>query len=367
MKSKTKSILTSIAIALTSLALAYSPIPGLKQKIIVVIGSELQEPLQKLEMQFEQQTGIELELKIQGSQDMVNSYINAKNDFQANVLIPANGEILSDLQQKYSSQYNRELFAEEPKPIAKTLLVGIAWTERGKILFPTGKFAWSTLEKALQSQTWQKLGANPTWGSFDLLTTDPTRSNSGQLMLLLWMQDKLAQNPVNQQSFGNSETQELFELIKKSVYQPPRSTDILLQEFITRGPNDADVAIVYESIALSRWQQSQQSRGQAYQIYYLNPTLETISTAAILQEQVDSSQIRAARQFIEFLRQPQQQTVFVQYGFRPINSTIDIQQVVNNPWGQNIPGVQINPNITIAPPATVQILGEIQRMWERSP
>ncbi len=366
-KAKTKSIFTSITIAVASLALAYTPIPGLQPKLIIVSGTELQEPLKQLETQFEQQTGIQLELEFQGSQDMVNNYINNRNDFQANVLIPANGEILQDLRQRYLSQYNRELFAEEPQAIAKTLLVGIAWPERGKVLFPDGEFSWQKLEQALQKQTWQQLGGNSTWGSFDFLTTDPTRSNSGQLTLLLWLENKLNQNPPNQSSFGNSDTQALFGLIKKSVYQPPRSTDVLLQEFIARGPNDADVATVYESIALNRWQQSQQNQGKAYQIYYLNPTIETTSTAAIIGDTVDSRQVRAAQQFIEFLLQPPQQTIFVRYGFRPAISGINLKQVPNSPWVQDIPGVQVEPNITVNPPATVQVLGEVQRMWERSP
>ncbi|WAN69895.1 hypothetical protein BJP36_38035 [Moorena producens JHB] len=37
-----------------------------------------------------------------------------------------------------------------------------------------------------------------------------------------------------------------------SVYQPPYSTDILLQEFIAYGSHDPDVATVYQSIALHR-------------------------------------------------------------------------------------------------------------------
>ena len=36
----------------------------------------------------------------------------------------------------------------------------------------------------------------------------------------------------------NSLDESLVALIKNSVYQPPRSTNILLQEFITRGAND---------------------------------------------------------------------------------------------------------------------------------
>ena len=80
----------SAAIALAALSLAYAPIPGLTQTVVVVSGTELQEPLKVLEAKFEQEhPGTHLELKFQGSQDMVNKYIDDKNDFKPTVLIPA--------------------------------------------------------------------------------------------------------------------------------------------------------------------------------------------------------------------------------------------------------------------------------------
>jgi hypothetical protein len=43
--------------------------------------------------------------------------------------------------------------------------------------------------------------------------------------------------------------------IKRSVHQPARSSDILLQEFVAKGASEADIATDYESTALSRWDQ----------------------------------------------------------------------------------------------------------------
>lgn len=45
-------VITSISIILASLGLAYAPVPGLQQTVIIVSGSELQEPLKQLETQF---------------------------------------------------------------------------------------------------------------------------------------------------------------------------------------------------------------------------------------------------------------------------------------------------------------------------
>lgn len=358
-KSQKRTIISAV-IALAALTLAYAPIPGLNQTIIVVSGTELTEPLQQLETQFEQKyPNIKLELKFQGSQDIVNNYLDNKNDFNPTVLMPANSELLDELNQRWQTQNNSEAFYQQPIAIAKTFLVGIAWPERGKILFPNGKFSWQQLETAMEANNWQNIGGQSQWGSFDFVTTDPTRSNSGQVTMSLWAQSKGSNN------FNTPAVESLFSTVKRSVYQPPRSTDVLLQEFIARGPNDADVATVYESIALYRWQQAGASQGKPYQIYYLNPTVETVATAAIVRRDVNQATASAASKFVDFLIQPEQQKVFVQYGFRPTKGNIDLLSVANSPWNQNIPGAQVQPQISILPAPEPSVLGEIQRLWQR--
>ncbi|MCG6138362.1 MAG: substrate-binding domain-containing protein [Nostoc sp. LLA-1] len=360
-------IITSCTIILITLVITYIPIaiPGLQQKLVIVSGTELQAPLRNLEAKFRQSNPqIKLELKFQGSQELVNRYINKRDDFQPAVFIPGNGEILTDLSDRLRAIYKSEPFYDSPKPIAKTMLVGIAWPERGKILFPDGRFQWSKIEQAMQVINWGEIGGSSSWGSFDFVMTDPTRSNSGQLTLDLWIQSKSGAR-INSISFINLAVRSLLSLIKKSVYQPPRSTDILLQEFIVKGANEADIATVYESIALYRWQQSIATQGQPYQIYYLDPSMETTATAAIVRHNVDANTANAARKFLDFLTQPEQQAVFVQYGFRPVNNTVDVTAVANSPWNQNIPGAEVQPNITLLPAPNPQAIAEIQRLWER--
>lgn len=358
-KSNTSKTITSLGIIATALILAFAPIPGVKQTIIIVSGTELKEPLEELETRFEQEhPAIDLELKFQGSQDIVNNFIDQKNDFQPHILIPANGEILTELSNRYSAQNQQAVFYETPKAIAKTVLVGIAWQERGKILFPNDQFSWSKIEQAMQQRNWSKIGGQANWGSFDFVTTNPTRSNSGQLTLNLWLESK-------NNNLNSPEAESLVSLIKKSVYQPPRSTDILLQEFITRGANDGDVAVVYESIALYRWSQAKTTQGEPYQIYYPETTVETIATAAIVKPNTPQSIAQAANKFITYLTQPEQQTVFIQHGFRPVTAKPDLLSVPNSPWSQNIPGSMPKLTVTTQKPPSSQKIAEIQRLWSR--
>ncbi|AUC60308.1 hypothetical protein AA637_03650 [Cyanobacterium sp. HL-69] len=359
-----KKIISSALITISTI-IAYVPLPNQNKTLNVVIGSELEEPLAEIEKTFEQNyPDIQVNLKIQGSQDIVNNIINQKNDFQPAIVIPASDELISQLETRLRAIGQEKPFYNNPQPIAKTLLVAIAWQERGNILFPNNQFNWQQLEQALISKNWQDIGGNSNWGSFDLLMTDPTRSNSGQLTLNLWAENKLNQNTLAINNLANNEVEQLFSLLKNSVYQPPRSTDILLQEFIVRGENDADVGLVYESIALYRWSQTNQNK--VYQIYYPNPTTETFSTAVILNNNLSQGEQQSAEKFIDYLLADNQQITLAKYGFRPINNNINLTTINDTPWSNNILGMEINPPVEIKSSPSPEIINEIQKVWLRN-
>ncbi len=119
-KSLTNRRIFSGIITCVALALAYAAIPGLNQKIIVVSGSELAEPLQQLETQFEQKyPNINLELKFQGSQDIVNNYIDQKKVFVQYGFRPTHGNI--DLLSVANSPWNQNIPGAEVNPQISTL------------------------------------------------------------------------------------------------------------------------------------------------------------------------------------------------------------------------------------------------------
>ncbi len=363
--SKVGSLITSLTLLIGGVGLTYAPLPGLRQAVVVVSGTELQEPLEVLAPQFEEAfPDIDLDLIFQGSQDMVNNYIDDRNDFDPTVLIPANGVILEELEQRWGAIHSDPAFYDPPRAIASTRLVAVVWPERGEILFPNGEFEWDRIEAAMEARSWSGIGGESRWGSFDFLMTDPTRSNSGQLTMALWSQSKLG--TLSPQRLESSEIQDLFDLVQGSVYLPPRSTDVLLREFITRGPNDADVATVYESIALFRWSQSKATQSDPYRIYYLDPTMETTSTAAIVRREISQGEADAARQLLDFLLDPDQQAVFVQHGFRAANPEVDLNTIPNSPWNQGIPGAEVDPSSQRIPLPSQEITAEIKRLWDRA-
>ncbi|MCS6782821.1 MAG: substrate-binding domain-containing protein [Gloeomargarita sp. SKYBB_i_bin120] len=357
--------LLSLGILAAGLILTWAPLPGVSQTLVVVAGTELRQVLEVLRPRFEQQQpNIRLELHFQGSQELANNYLDDTfAGFHPTILIPANQEILEKLVQDWRARENTEPFLSKPQPIASTFMVGIAWPERGRVLFPQGRFDWERVAQALRARQWAAMGGPAAWGSFDFRMTDPLRSNSGQLTLALWSQQVLGQ-PLTPSNVNSPPVIELLRLLKPSVYRPPRSTDLLLEEFISQGPNEGDVAVVYESIALSRWPQAQVAQGQGYRIYYFSPTVATVSTAVVVRRRVSPLLARAAETFIAFLRAPEQQQVFVQQGFRPVIQ-LAVEQVPGSPWAQGIPGVQATPPVQQLPMPQSAVLAELQKQWQR--
>lgn len=128
--------LLSIGIIATVLGLTYIPLPGVQQTVVVVSGTELQEPLTDLEARFEESNpNINIQLEFQGSQDIVNNYIDRNNDFTPTVLIPANEILLAELKERSLAQSD-EPFYDEPQAIAKTMLVGLLGRNGVKPYFP---------------------------------------------------------------------------------------------------------------------------------------------------------------------------------------------------------------------------------------
>jgi hypothetical protein len=231
---------------------------------------------------------------------MVNRNLEAGPE-RARVLIPSNQDQLRAFQAAKASQGEAAPFTAAPRPIARTLLVAVAWPERAARLFPDGRFSWARLRQAAAAGQWSALGGPAEWGSFDLRTTDPLRSNSGQLTLALWSREQPGAASVA--------------TLKRAVYRPARSTDILLREFISGGPNDADVGMVYEAAALMRAGEAEQRRPGGYRLLVPDPTIEMVLAAAVLRGEGLGGAADGER-FVAFLAGPDGQDVLRGAGFR---------------------------------------------------
>ena len=151
-----RSLLISLGLIAAALVLTFFPISAAQRQLVIVSGSELEEPLKLLAQQFQQEhPQVQIVLKTQGSLDMVNRFVSDQNDFQPSILIPANGELLKTLETRWRSQHGSSPFSQSPQAIAKTRLVAMAWPERGQALFPMACFGGSASKLPSEPETGQ--------------------------------------------------------------------------------------------------------------------------------------------------------------------------------------------------------------------
>lgn len=338
----TRRRLLSLLIAGASLALASAPLPGLRRPLVVAVGSELAGAMAELEPLFERrQGGIDLAWRVQGSQDMVNRAREEGPD-RPRVLIPANRDLLSQLAADLRAQGGAPAFLQSPVPVARTLLVAVAWPERARKLFPDGRFSWPRLRRAAAAGQWGTLGAPESWGSFDLRSADPMRSNSGQLTLALWCQ--------NMNPGGTGGAGDCAAALRRAVYRPARSTDILLQEFISGGTNEGDLALVYEASALARQGEADRLRPGGYVLLFPDPTIETVLAAAVLRGEA-AGRAEDGERFVAFLLSPEGQGVLSRLGFRSADG------------GGGSPAAR---GVKRLPPPSPEQREELLRLWQQA-
>jgi hypothetical protein len=291
----------SVAMATTAVVLASPLVPGPRRPLLVAVGSELEPALRQLEPDFERQhPSIDLRWEVLGAQEMVNRQLDGGGE-RARVLIPSNGAQLRAYAAARRSRGPGEPFAVEPVPIARTVLVAVAWPDRARRMFPDGRFSWQRLRTVAEADQWSALGAPAEWGSVDLRCTDPLRSSSGQMTLALWSRNQPRQMAV--------------QALRRAVYRPARSTDILLQEFISGGRNDGDIALVYESGAIHRLAEAQQRHPGGYELLVPDPTIELRLDAAVVADDA-VGHLKDARPLVDHLRGASAQTVLRNQGFR---------------------------------------------------
>ncbi|MEB3265539.1 MAG: substrate-binding domain-containing protein [Cyanobacteriota bacterium] len=297
----TRRRMLSLSLVTGALVLAGPGLPGLRQPLLVAVGSEMEPAMQRLEAVFERRhPGVDLRWQVQGAQDMVNRQLDAGAE-RARVLIPSNASQLEAFRAARQAQGDHTPFEVGPQPIARTLLVAVAWPDRARQLFADGRFSWPRLRQAAAAGQWSALGGPAAWGNFDLRSTDPLRSTSGQLTLALW---SLGEDP-----------QQAVPALRRAVYRPSRSTDILLREFISGGPNDGDLAMVYESGAIVRGAEVEQRRAGGLRMLVPDPTIEIVLAAAVVRGE---AQGRASdgRRLVAYLAGPEGQSTLRQLGFR---------------------------------------------------
>lgn len=276
---------------------------------------------------------VQIELEKMGSWEINTALLDGTR--QPVLISPASFLQIAALQDASTAQFGKSLVnpadAAACRPVVRTPLVLVAWKERADVLWgqQPGTALWPTIHEALTNpQGWAAFN-RPDWGYVKFGHTDPLKSNSGFMTILLmtygYHNKTSGLTPAD--ILTDSQFQQWFLETEASIGQFEYSTGPLMQKMVAYGPSTFDFVAVYEATAIEQAENAVGRYGEL-RAYYPSPLLWSDHPFCILQAQwVEPDHAQAAQLFINYLTQPEaQELALLKYGFRPVDATIALEQ-----------------------------------------
>jgi ABC-type molybdate transport system substrate-binding protein len=286
---------------------------------------------------------------------------------------PADSGALNLAIDDWQTKNHSDLFAtagdDVPQPLLLTPLVFVAWQDRADVLLKTAGAAisWKAISKAVTSpQGWPAIGGPGKWGFVKLGHTDPTKSNSGLEALYLMSLEFTGKAKLEVEDLLKPDYQDFIKGIEKGVTKFETSTGTFMTDMVRFGPSKYDIAVVYESLAISQLANAEGRWGKL-RVYYPATTIWSDHPIGVLQgDWVTPAQAAAAKTYVAFLRARDQQKKALTYGFRPADTSVPIKSAE----GQNPFTALAAQGITVdVPPAaespTAPVVRNLMMMWQR--
>lgn len=324
-------------------ALGYAPVdlglapPVAPVEVVIWYGTEKQSWLEEAARRFEAEgpsvggRPIVLRLVGLGSREMAERAARQEwGDPRPTVVFPASSLWTADL---------RPILAGDPRPLALTPLVAVAWEERARLLWADqGGDFWGQLHAGIVGDGWaavaERRGFGPEsaegrraaqWGFVKFGHTSPLRSNSGaQTLLLLAYAFHNKTAGLTTADVADPAFQAWLAEVGAATLEFSGGSGAFMTDLVRFGPSKYDVVMVYENLAIERIEAAQRQWGQL-RVHYPPATSLGDHPYAILGAPLTTAAEReAAERFRDFLLARPGQELALQYGFRPVSPEVSI-------------------------------------------
>ena len=262
-------ILLAIIIAAAGI---YSLILSGKQEVISIngyLGGEKIGFMEDEEVQeiLRSRYGLEVDYARAGSLDMVTA-----DQTGMDYLFPSSQTALSYYTDYYGTAPSNEIILNTPIVLYTHRMVLDAWMKEGIVSEQDGVFSadMAKLTELIQAGTqWSDMGLNQLYGTVSIDTTDPARSNSGNMFAALLANVLAGETVVDEQSVEEILPQ-LKEIFSRLGYMESSSSD-LFSQFLKMGVGAKPVIAGYESqlleFAVENPEEYEQIRDDIVMIY----------------------------------------------------------------------------------------------------
>lgn len=307
--------------------------PGGKVTVEFLYSSEKKDWVDAVIVEFEKANpDVDVVATSKGSLDAANGILDGS--LKPVLWSPADSLIVNLLATDWQTKYGKRPFPVDgeagPQQLLLSPLVFAVWEDRAKVLMAASGgdgLTWKAIHKAVTSpKGWSAIGGKPGWGFVKLGHTDPNKSNSGlQALLLMTLEYYTKTSGLTVDELLDEKYQTWVKEIEKGVPTFEASTGTFMTDMVRFGPSKYDIAVVYESLAISQLENAQGRWGNL-RIYYPPVTLWSDHPVVMLGgDWVTPAQAKAGERLIAYLRGHEAQSMALRFGFRPADTSLPLK------------------------------------------
>ncbi|WP_157758672.1 protein kinase domain-containing protein [Cystobacter fuscus] len=230
---------------------------------------------------------------------------------------PASQDMLRLLEHKWRERTGaaEAPLIEKHESVVMTPLVIVKWRSNQR-WSSKDAFSWDALRGHLPER-----GDNP----LSIGMTNPACSNSGLQALQMMHDDYHRRHPSHGQAAADQDFRLWLKPLKQFLRVSRNSSGDFMEEMLRFGSTRYEMAVVYESLALSKLQVAR-DRWEEFELLYPSLTYWSDHPMAIMTRWTQKSQREAAQEFIRFLLSPPIQKLALEHGFRPVDTGLSLTE-----------------------------------------
>ncbi len=309
---------------------------------------------------------INIELIPMGSIEGADAIISG--DKNIHVWSPASAAYKDKFVQDYELKFNKApIINNDDNKLVLTPMVFVMWKDRYEVFIQKyGKLSSDTIRQAMVAKEgWAGIQEKAEWGYFKYGYTNPKKSNSGLLALILAAYDfhnKL--NNLQASDIVSNEYRNWSNQFENGASTKMNSTGNLMQEMVSKGASVYDVIFVYENLAMSYCENAKGRSGE-FIVIYPEKNIWNENPYYILDAPWSSAeQTKSAQIFYDFLKSEKVQQEAVNDGFRPDNLNVPIKFPTSPFIKYAGNGILTNINSVCEPPSA-DVITNIFIGWDR--
>ena len=298
--------------------------------------------------------------RAKGSSDCLDELIAAKS--KAHLTSPASSAFIKRGNAQWRAQTGRDLIPSTENLLLSPIVIAMWQPMAEAIGWGRQPVGWGKIHGLLTDhQGWARHGV-PAWGKFLFGHTNPRSSSSGLSSLFAEVYAAAGKPAgLTTEDLQRAEVAHFLGDIEVWVLHSGNSTGMLAEKMFAYGPSYVHAAVLYESMVVGSYARKQPTTFPIVAVYAKEGTFWSDHPVGIVDaEWVTAEHRAAARTYLDFLLEREQQEKALVFGFRPAHADVPLVAPLDAAHGVNAK----EPQTTLEVPS-VEVMDAMINLWEK--